>query len=103
MAFYTSAEQFRTLGREIIDARRTSGLARRRSIERENRRFKAFFGVKAERVSEVWSLLIGYKLLPPKAEPEHLLWVLLFLKLYATEDVNASLLGRDPDTIRKWT
>ena len=102
--FYASADQFRAWGREIFDARRSArGGGRRRSKETESRRFKAFFGVKAERASEVWSLLIGYKLLPPKSEPEHLLWALLFLKLYATEDVNASLVGHDPDTVRKWT
>jgi len=98
--FYASAEQFRILGREIIDGRRRG---RQRSAAVESRRFKAFFGVKAERASDAWSLLLNYNLLPPKAEPEHLLWALLFLKLYATEEINASLVGHDPDTVRKWT
>jgi len=101
--FYASAEQFRTWGRDIIDARQVAGRNRRRSAERESRRFKAFFSVKAERASEVWSLLIGYGLCPAKAEPQHLLWALLFLKLYATEDVNESLIGHDSNTVRKWT
>jgi hypothetical protein len=40
--------------------------------------------------------------MPLKAEPEHLLWALLFLKLYCIEDVLVTLLGRDDGTIRKW-
>jgi hypothetical protein len=72
------------------------------TAERELRRFKAFFGMKPARASEVWSLLIGHNLMPPKAQPMHLLWALLFLKLYGTEDVNAGMIGHDESTIRKW-
>jgi hypothetical protein len=100
--FYASADQFLDLGREIMDSRRRGGQGRRRSAERELRRFKAFFGVQPARASEVWSLLLGHNLMPPKALPVHLLWALLFLKLYGTEDVNAGMIGHDEGTIRKW-
>jgi hypothetical protein len=99
--FYASANQFREFGHAITEQNiRRKG--RKRSVERETRRFKAFFGIKAERASEVWSLLLGHNLMPPKAEPEHLLWALLFLKLYCIEEVLVTLLGRDDGTIRKW-
>ena len=100
--FSASADLFIVLGREIMDSRRRGGQGRRRSAERELRRFKAFFGVKPAISSDVWSLLVGHNLTPPKAEPMHLLWALLFLKVYGTEEVNAGLIGHDPDTIRKW-
>ena len=37
------------------------------------------------------------------ARPEHLLWALLFLKLYELEPVNASLARCDEKTFRKWS
>lgn len=100
--FYASADQFLDLGREIMNSRRRGGQGRRRSAERELRRFKAFFGVKPSRAAEVWSLLVGHNLVPPKTQPMHLLWALLFLKVYGTEEVNAGMIGHDESTIRKW-
>ena len=75
---------------------------RNRAQYLEERRFKAFFGMKPVRVHEAWVFLIYYRLVPNGGKPEHLLWALLFLRLYGTEEVNASLIGADPDTIRKW-
>jgi len=97
--FYTSANQFGALGREISEH---ANRRRRRSDEQELRQFKAFFGIKPERASEVWSLLMAHNLIPEKAEPKHLLWALLLLKLYCIDDVLATLIGHDEGTIRKW-
>jgi hypothetical protein len=98
MFFPVSEDQFRELGREIMNVR----AHRQRSRDREDRRFKAFFGVKPARAYETWSLLIGHRCLPPNAKPEYLLWALLFLKIYATEAVLSGLIGHDENTIRKW-
>lgn len=40
--------------------------------------------------------------LPKKARPEHLLWTLLFMKLYSAENVLAPMCGCDEKTFRKW-
>ena len=39
---------------------------------------------------------------PKGAKPSHLLWALMFLKLYAIEHVHASLAGCDDKTFRAW-
>ena len=40
--------------------------------------------------------------LPKKARPKHLLWTLLFLKLYDVENVLAPMCGCSEKTFRKW-
>lgn len=65
------------------------------------RRFRALFGVSPEVMAETWSLLQSSR--PPKSKPKHLLWALLFLKVYATENVNSTLTGADEKTFRKWS
>jgi hypothetical protein len=38
------------------------------------------------------------------AEPKHLLWSLVFIKVYSTEEVHCSIVGwPDPKTFRKWS
>ena len=82
-----SPEHFAQLGNEII--RRGPGL----SVIGQERRFRAFFGTTVSGCSRLWSLLDDR--LPHGAAPRHLLWALLFLKLYATEHVDAALAGVD--------
>ena len=40
--------------------------------------------------------------MPIKAEPKHLLWALLFCKVYGSESVHHNLTGADEKTLRKW-
>lgn len=40
--------------------------------------------------------------LPNGASPMHLLWTLMFLKSYNTEEVNRAIIQADEKTIRKW-
>ncbi len=40
---------------------------------------------------------------PKDARPKHLLWALLFLKVYATESINSLICGADEKTCRKWS
>ena len=64
-----------------------------------NRKFKAHFGVTPEVCAEVWYSIKK----PTNARPKHLLWALLFLKLYETEDVLiAKLQVKSRETLRKW-
>ena len=62
------------------------------------REFRSFFGVSSKVCSNMWSKYND--VLPKKSIPKHLLWVLLFLKSYNTEDIAASLAGCDRKTFR---
>jgi len=66
-----------------------------------NRRYKAFFGISPDTCARIW-FLIGRKH-PEGSKPKHLLWGLMFLRLYATEYVHASIAMCDEKTFRKWS
>lgn len=51
--------------------------------------------------SLLWNELLGVR--PEGSRPIHLLWTLLFLKVYATEHVNKLVTSADEKTYRKWT
>jgi hypothetical protein len=61
--------------------------------------FSSHFGTPPLVVAIVWYLI--YK--PEGAEPKHLLWTLLFLNVYASEDVLHNMVGTIKNTYRKWT
>lgn len=65
------------------------------------RRFRSFFGVSPAVCSLVWDT-IGTNL-PRGGMPEHLLWALMFLKIYSTEHVHCSFAKCDEKTYRKWS
>ena len=68
-----------------------------------SRRFRAAFGTSPRVCSVLWSKCHESFDIPVNALPVHLLWVLLFLKLYASEQVNAALTKSDEKTFRKWS
>lgn len=51
-------------------------------------------------MQQVWSLLEQHH--PKDGELEHLLYSLLFLRVYAVKGVNSSICGVDAKTLRKW-
>jgi hypothetical protein len=61
--------------------------------------FSSHFGTTPHVVAIVWHLIDK----PEGAEPNHLLWTLLFLKAYAYEDVLHNMVGTIKNTYRKWT
>lgn len=63
------------------------------------RRFKAFFGVSPNICGKVW-LEIKDKLTSDFTY-KHLLWALLFLKCYNTENVNHSIVDSNEKTFRE--
>jgi len=74
-----------------------------------DRRWKAFFGVGPPVVTDVWSRL-HINLDEPElngAEPPHLLWALMFLKQYGTEETMSTYAKAaaavDEQTYRKWS
>lgn len=65
----------------------------------KGRRFRSLFGITPRACAIVWDLIGPQK---PKGLPKHFLWVMLFLKVCATEAVNSILAGVDENTFRKW-
>ncbi len=59
------------------------------------------FGVYSAVFSTVWKLSGDNH--PHDSQLWHSLWALLFLKVYATEHVNAAIVGADGNTFRKWS
>ncbi len=72
-------------GSKII--RRARGL----STEVYLRRFKSLFGVTPNIYAVVWKETQLF--VPNKSKPEHLLWSLLFLKVFASKHAHCALVG----------
>ena len=66
----------------------------------EKRRFTSLFGTSPNICAYVWGGLGN--MLPIGGEPQHLLWGLLLIKVYATEQVLSIIAGVDRKTYRKW-
>lgn len=76
----------------------------RRCFATEYRHFRAHFGVSPSTCALVWKAVSQNRyILPPKATPQHLLWALLYLKLYDADEVLSDIVGVDVKTFRKWS
>ena len=62
--------------------------------------FRALFYITPSDCALLWAK-IRQQDLAPRAKSEHLLWALLWLKLYAAEEVLSKLVGVDEDTYRE--
>ncbi len=87
---FVSPQQFVVLGAQLLQ--RAPSL----SAVDDHRRFCAIFGASPRVRCLLWSLLCG--LCPPQGKPVHMLWALMFLKVYAAEHVHAALAGVDEKT-----
>jgi hypothetical protein len=97
-----SGDDFEKLGLSMI----LSWNANARCEKTRLRRFKAFFGTGPAQVAMLWNKLNQNFMLShiTKPQPKHLLWALLFLKDYETEEKLAALVGGvDAKTFHKWT
>ncbi len=65
------------------------------------RSFIECFGTTPEHCETLWNLLVDRH--PPHAKPIYLLWMLLFLRHYETEEILHCHTGVDSRTFRKWT
>ena len=71
--------------------------------EKEYRKFCDYFGCNFDTAVALWVLLTKHADIG-KATVEHMLWALLFMKVYSIESVMCGLVGHpDPKTFRKWT
>lgn len=88
-----SAARFVKLSRPMM--RKIPGL----SVMVETRCFRALFGATPFVCALVWDILAALR--SRRSSPVHLLWSLLFLKVYGSEDVNSFFPGADEKTFRK--
>ena len=68
------------------------------SRELTEREFKAFFGKNAATVALIWATFVQ----PAKSKPVHLLWALMYMKLYNSWDVMSIMAGASKPTFMKW-
>ena len=70
------------------------------------RRFRSHFGTTPTICLVIWERLDPYETILPtyrRVKFKHLLWALLFMKVYGTEELHTSLTGVDEKTFRKWS
>jgi hypothetical protein len=72
------------------------------SVQHHSRIFKASFGISPYICAGIWNAFVDTQSLPQGAEPKHMLWALLFLKVYASENVLCTICACDEKTFRKW-
>ena len=71
--------------------------------ENEFRKYRQYFGCSIDTTVALWILLSKFADIG-KAKVEHLLWALLFMKVYSVEVVLCGLVGHPSEkTFRKWT
>ncbi len=58
------------------------------SNKTEHLRFREFVGTSFEVYSDLWTRLDPEKRISKRAHPKHLLWALLFAKVYSTKTVH---------------
>jgi hypothetical protein len=91
---------FKQLGLEIIS--RWKYEKNGEPTTTDDREFRSQFGVNWHVCEHIWSLLDDYGKYRGCREPKHLLWALLFLKVYGNETTHASIVFTSPKTFRKW-
>ena len=100
MRLVVEPDVFEELGCQIIWRRNNKVKSRMMII----RRYRAFFGTSPENVATAWQHLAPF--IEPEhqqtAHPKHVLWALMFLKLYNSTDVLASFAGVSEKTFQKW-
>jgi hypothetical protein len=60
---------------------------------KEARLFHEFFGTSVRVVKILWELIVWDKLRPRGGRPEHLLWVLYFMKVYPKQGLGCLVIG----------
>jgi hypothetical protein len=74
----------------------------RKYFKYSEQHFIAHFGVSPSTVLKIWNLVVEANCIQIGIQKKHLLWTLLYLKVYPTFDVLSTLTDSDPKTLRKW-
>ena len=65
----------------------------------EDHQFREMFGLKAPAALDAWDRLLAHNLVPSEGMFFHLLWALMFMKIYAVEvGLYANMVGSDGTT-----
>jgi hypothetical protein len=68
-----------------------------------NGRFRSVFGAGSAVVADVWNRIEADGEILKGGEPKHLLWALVLLKVYQSDEVHCALVGwPSAPTFRKW-
>lgn len=99
---HPTASHFRHAGSLII-----KNSKKLRSVRIQDRRFRQHFGTTPEICAEIWERLNPLETIEKEfhvVQIYHLLWALIFMKLYTKESIHASLVGGvNEKTFCKWT
>ena len=92
-------------GNDVLNkAREIWQREKERALSTEDEDFRTFFGCSVGVFLTLWNLLERFDLLPEGGRIEHLLWTLMFMKLYAYIKALCALAGGvDKNTFMKWT
>ena len=87
-------------------ARQMLGLptgGRKLSIESERRHFRGNFGVSFRVISKLWNKLDPKTTISLRAEPKHLLWTMVYLKVHKSEPMHLRITGcKSRVTYQNW-
>ena len=86
----------------LLEGRRIMRHGNQISSAVEYRRFRGNFGTTPEICVILWGMITPNEIMPKGVKCCHLLWALMFLKLYASEHVLCSMAECDEKTFRKW-
>ena len=99
---YVSAYQEPNINEDVF-FQAGRGLINRRGFSRVYmRRFKSYFGATPSICAQLWQMLDPRRQISSYAKPVHLLWALMLIRVYATEEVLAGIAGVTEKTFRKW-
>jgi hypothetical protein len=74
-----------------------------RTTMTKDRSFREYFGCGAQTALALWALILSSAALPEGGSLQHMLWTLMFMKVYAKSEIMSRLTGgADKSTIRKW-
>ena len=100
---YAAAQQYNNINDEIFFETGRWLISRRGCQRMSYRRFRAFFGAMPAVCADMWQMMNPFEEMSKYARPVHLLWGLMLMKVYATEEVLAGIAGVSEKTFRKWS
>lgn len=96
-----SPNAFLELGSTLVA--KGNALKRHEGKKKLEQKFRGSFGVSSDVASQLWEYLFKFAAInKKKTMPKHMLWALLFMKSYATENILMQIVGCSEKTFRFW-
>ena len=78
--------------------------SRKWNAKDKDRRFRSCFGAPSDVVAHLLNRIIAHGEIETGGKPKHLLWALVFLKVYSTEEIHCSIVGwPSAKSFSKWS